>query len=199
MATELCSCPTGAGPCVRPTGHDGRCATALTVGTPPRWPYTTPTGHTYLAPASYRELVARHGDAIQADVESWNVAEHPPPPSWEMVSLAHDRVQELVQAMMWTVEYVGLDRLPDDPGWPWYDALRSAPDFDVWLERLRAASLPSPTVESTPVGDTPDDVRPGRPHAVAHLLLAAPGVRVPRFGRWLHDHTEPLVARSRTR
>ena len=46
-----------------------------------------------------------------------------------------------------------------------------------------------------PVTRDPDGWRPGRPHAVAHLLLACPGRRLPALGEWLHDNTAPEVPR----
>lgn len=49
-----------------------------------------------------------------------------------------DTINELIQALRLTVEYVGCDMLPAVPGWSWYDALaKHAPDV------LRAMT-PSP-------------------------------------------------------
>lgn len=53
------------------------------------WPRTTPEGHTYEAPVTYRDLTARHMDAAQGLVESWAAEELPPEPTWEMVGIAH--------------------------------------------------------------------------------------------------------------
>lgn len=59
------------------------------------WPYTTPTGHTYLEPATYAELQERANDAAQAWVETWDPREHPPEPTWAMVGLAQVEVRRL--------------------------------------------------------------------------------------------------------
>lgn len=66
---------------------------------PRTWPYTTPSGHTYVEPATYAELQARVNDAAQAWVETWDLAEHPPGPTWAMVGLAQVEVRRLRAAL----------------------------------------------------------------------------------------------------
>ncbi len=63
------------------------------------WPRTTPEGHTYEAPTTYRDLTARHLDAAQGLVESWAPEELPPEPTWEMVGLAHDVIRDARQLL----------------------------------------------------------------------------------------------------
>lgn len=63
------------------------------------WPRTTPEGHTYEAPTTYRDLTARHMDAAQGLVESWAAEELPPEPTWEMVGIAHDVIREARQLL----------------------------------------------------------------------------------------------------
>lgn len=52
------------------------------------WPKTTPSGHTYDAPTTYKELRHQCANAAQAASEGWDDAECPPEPTWEMVGLA---------------------------------------------------------------------------------------------------------------
>lgn len=61
------------------------------------WPYTTPSGHTYEAPTTYADVSGRAADMMQATIESWPEAEHPPEPSWEMVGICQSRVIELTR------------------------------------------------------------------------------------------------------
>ena len=53
-----------------------------------------------------------------------------------------DQIEELTEAIRFTVEYVGLDMLPPLPGWSWYDALlKYAPDkAAAFKQRYRPAS-----------------------------------------------------------
>lgn len=60
------------------------------------WPYTTPSGHVYAVPDTYEALRERHTDAAQAEIESWDAAERPPEPTWELLGVAHERVAALL-------------------------------------------------------------------------------------------------------
>lgn len=64
-----------------------------------RWPYTTPSGHTYREPDSYAELQQRANDAAQAWIEAWPPDEHPPEPTWAMVGIAQAEVLRLRVAL----------------------------------------------------------------------------------------------------
>lgn len=59
------------------------------------WPKTTPSGHTYDAPTTYKELRHQCANAAQAASEGWDDAECPPEPTWEMVGLATAEVERL--------------------------------------------------------------------------------------------------------
>lgn len=60
-----------------------------------KWPKTTPTGHTYVEPRTYAELLHEHSNAAQAAIECWEEDECPPEPTWEMVGIAHREVERL--------------------------------------------------------------------------------------------------------
>lgn len=119
---------------------------------PSIWPKITPSGHVYKAPITYAELCERHVDAAQAAVEGWDLDEHPPEPTWEMVGLAHAEIRALravvadgLEAWRLTREYLGSrgvddEYLPEQPGWSWFD----------WCEKARNAAPSS--------GSTTDEV-----------------------------------------
>lgn len=98
------------------------------------WPYTTPEGHTYQTPTTYKELCALHDNAAQAYVESWDPAEHPPEPTWEMVGLAH---KEIARLRAWPPPTIDLDQTS---GWLEIDGLPASGKREVgpwWcIERL---------------------------------------------------------------
>lgn len=63
------------------------------------WPYTTPSGHVYEEPTTYKELCARTFDNAQAYVEGWDLDECPPDPTWEMLGISHREVERLRQCL----------------------------------------------------------------------------------------------------
>lgn len=64
-----------------------------------RWPYTTPSGHTYQHPETLEELWQRTLDMAQANLEGWDELEHPPQPTWEMVGIAMGEAIRLRRAI----------------------------------------------------------------------------------------------------
>ena len=65
-----------------------------------QWPYTTPSGHTYVEPTDYDTLRSRATDWGQAHIESWDPAEHPPPPTWEMLGIALAECDRLTRSQV---------------------------------------------------------------------------------------------------
>lgn len=63
-----------------------------------QWPYTTPSGHTYVEPTTYESLRGRVNDYAQAIIETWADDERPPTTvTWEMLGIAlrdRDRLRE---------------------------------------------------------------------------------------------------------
>lgn len=53
----------------------------------------------------------------------------------EALEAHFDRVAD---ALRLTVEYVGLDVLPAEPGWDWFEALEDAPWFPEWLSAMKS-------------------------------------------------------------
>ena len=98
------------------------------------WPKTTPSGHTYDAPTTYKELRHQCANAAQAASEGWDDAECPPEPTWEMVGLATAEVERL------TAER-------DTEG----------PDDNDWLAGMKKAARYA--INAT--RPDPDDVKPG--------------------------------------
>lgn len=59
------------------------------------WPYTTPSGHTYVEPTTCAEIQERVNDWCQAHFESWDEAERPPQPTWDMIGICLHEILRL--------------------------------------------------------------------------------------------------------
>lgn len=97
-----------------------------------------------------------------------------------------ERTETLANALRLTVEYVGLDSLPPNAGWSWFDALRTEPWFDAWLEGMTNPPTPDPA-PSTP--QAPDER--------CRDLLRATMERAEADGwrpMWFANYVAPLLA-----
>lgn len=78
-----------------------------------RFPYTTPSGHTYKAPTDYESLSHRMMDYLQSVIECWDEDESPPNPlafpelakfAWSesvLVREERDRLRESLREIAW--------------------------------------------------------------------------------------------------
>lgn len=60
-----------------------------------------------------------------------------------MVNRAVIGQPDAVEALRLTVEYVGLELLPAEPGWSWFEVLRHEPWFPNWLEGMPGSQPPT--------------------------------------------------------